>query len=252
MMAKSDRLAACCLVALVPAGAALAAPEQPAPVGPPAPRVSSHFHLSTLGDRRSERLERETLAALEAWYRSYQIAFEIELEVPVTVLLYPQQIFHHSTGAPNWADGVYEEDAGIRIATGGVARLERDLERVLAHKLAHAFITRRSGGRAPRWLQEGLAQALSLAPSASVSATARLAAGSLAALDYNGCLEFVQALIRVHGLETLMEVLTDLDRGLTTDEAFSVSAGATARQLYEEWSARPRGSPGAGGPGGQK
>jgi len=247
-----DLRAACCLVALVPLCATLAAPEQPAPAGPPAPRLSSHFQLSTVGDWRSDRLERETLAALESWYRSYQIAFAVELDVPVTVLLYPEHLFHRSTGAPPWADGVYELDAGIRIATGGVARLERDLERVLAHELAHAFITRCSGGRAPRWLQEGLAQALSFPHTATEPATSGLPAGSLAALDYTGCLDFVLALIRAHGVETLMEILKDLGRGLSLDEAFASATGATARQLFQEWTARPPAHPDTGGPGGQR
>jgi hypothetical protein len=252
MTLKTFLRAACCLVALVPLCATLAAPEQPAPAGPPAPRISSHFQLSTVGDWRSERLERETLAALESWYRSYQIAFEIELDVPVNVLLYPQHLFHRSTGAPPWADGVYEQDAGIRIATGGVARLERDLERVLAHELAHAFITRRSGGRAPRWLQEGLAQALSLPPTATEAAAVHAPAGSLATLDYTGCLDFVQTLIRAHGVETLMEVLKGLGHGLTLEEAFAAATGATAPQLYQEWTARPPAYTHAGGPGGRK
>jgi hypothetical protein len=207
------------------------------------PRVSAHFRLQTVGPRRSDRLERETVAALESWYRHFQITFEIEPPTPIPVFLFPQHLFfHHSTGAPPWADGIFDQEAGIRIATGGISRLEPDLERVLGHELAHAFIACRSAGHAPRWLHEGLAQMLARSTglghqSAESSAPA---AGTLETLDYSGSLAFVQDLAAAHGLEALIDVLAAQGRGLCVDDAFRLVTGASAAELFRDWSARSR------------
>ncbi len=201
--------------------------------GRPAPhRISPHFHLESVGSWRSERLERESLAALERWYRSFMIAFAAEPPTPIRVRLYSERTFHASTGAPSWADGSYARGQGIQVASGGVARLEPAMERVLAHELAHAFITARSAGRAPRWLQEGLAQAL--APGGE-DPPAPVAASSPDDLDHAGAHAFVQALIAAHGLATLLDLVAGLGQGEELGAAFRSRLGGPEGALLAGW-----------------
>ena len=58
--------------------------------------------------------------------------------------------------APGWAGAI--NDGRLRIPVQGLTSVTSDLARVLRHELTHSFITQKSHGRAPTWLQEGLAQ----------------------------------------------------------------------------------------------
>ena len=179
-----------------------------------------------------ERLEREALRALEKWHRRFLILFESEPEPPITVLLYPTVWFHKSTKAPRWADGMYERDGLIRVTVGGISRLEAELERVLAHELAHAFITQRSGGRAPRWLQEGMAQSLSGAPPRELPSPP---AATVDQLDHAGALAFTRSLQEQFGTEGLVSLLAALGDGAGEDEAFRTMTGASIGERYSRW-----------------
>jgi hypothetical protein len=154
--------------------------------------------------------------------------------VPIRVRLYPERLFHASTGAPPWADGAYARGDGIQVASGGVARLEEEMERVLAHELAHAFITHRSAGRAPRWLQEGLAQALS-PRGGHQAASPRSAMAHPEALDHAGAHAFTDALIQEHGLTALLDVLAALGRQQPLDCALRGGLGGSQEELYRAW-----------------
>lgn len=195
-------------------------------------RLSSHFRLATVGQPLSDRLQHEALEALEKWHRRFLILFETEPEPPIAVLFYPAHLFHRQTGAPPWADGVYEQDGLIRIAAGGVARLEPDIERVLAHELAHAFITVRSAGHAPRWLQEGLAQFLAGASSNPAFHTRATAPDSL---GYQGSLVFTQALERRFGITSLIDILAELRAGSSMSGAFETVTGVGSEALFVAW-----------------
>ncbi|MFQ5671107.1 MAG: hypothetical protein ACE5HD_11410 [Acidobacteriota bacterium] len=213
-------------------------------------RRSAHFILQTIGEQPYERLEREALQRLEKWYRRYRIQFEVQPPDPMAVLLYPRPAFHNLTGAPAWADGEYDGKGVLRVATSGGARMDDNLERILAHELAHAFIEARSSGKAPRWLQEGLAQYL--APHTVASAAPLPAGMTLNALDHAGSLGFIRALIQRHGLAALMDVLAALSQGMSQDEGFRRVTGLTARAQFIRWRAghplAPAAASGKGGP----
>ena len=201
-------------------------------------QVSSHFRVATVGQPLSDRLQHEALDALEKWHRRFLILFETEPEPPIAVLFYPAHLFHRQTGAPPWADGVYEQDGLIRIAAGGVSRLEPDLERVLSHELAHAFITVRSAGRAPRWLQEGLAQFLAGASSTPEAFRTRAVAPDN--LNYRGSLVFTRALEARFGIASLIDILAEMRSGSSVSRAFEAVTGVGSEDLFVAWSAGVR------------
>ena len=151
------------------------------------------------------------------------------------MLLYPRRTFHLQTGAPHWADGAYTADGAIHAAIGGVARVEPDLERRLAHELAHAFIANLSADLAPRWLQEGLAQALSdPRPGSRPSPVEAMAVEDL---DYRGTLDFTRSLLAEHGPEALRDALASMGDGASVEEAFRRYLGVPVVDLFATWRA---------------
>jgi len=199
-------------------------------------RTSTHFEVRTLGPR-SQRLEREALKVLETWHHRYMVLFEGEPVGPIPVILYPRRTFHESTGAPHWADGVYDSDGAIHAAIGGVARVAPGLERLLAHELAHAFINHLSGGRAPRWLQEGLAQALADSRPLNPGVRPSVAVTRPDLLDYEGTLRFTRHLLSLHATAAIRDALADMRTGHSSDAAFQARLGGTPVELLAAWSA---------------
>ena len=76
----------------------------------------------------------------------------------VTVVLYDAAQFQEVARVHGWVTGLF--DGKIRLPAGGTLPPRRELERILVHEYAHATIHDLARGRAPRWLHEGLAQAL--------------------------------------------------------------------------------------------
>ena len=71
-------------------------------------------------------------------------------------MLYPDETFREVTGSPHWSGGIY--DGRIKLPIGGLARGSERLARTVRHEYAHAAIVTLSKGKAPVWLNEGLAQ----------------------------------------------------------------------------------------------
>ena len=198
-------------------------------------RISTHFRVQTVGTPPSQRLEREVVQVLETWHHLFLVAFEHEPDGPIQVMLHSLNNFHRDTGAPHWANGVYTAQGTIHAAIGGVARVEADLERRLAHELAHAFITDLSAGEAPRWLQEGLAQAYSDLRPATAGNKPEITAATPADLGYSGTLAFARALLARLGQAALRDTLATMGSGHDVEAAFQAHTGATVAELFAHW-----------------
>jgi tetratricopeptide (TPR) repeat protein len=116
---------------------------------------SVHFQLKYNGTAEPE-LAREVLHTLESHYEQMASELNYEPPAPVGVVLYTQARFADTTHAPDWAGAL--NDGRIRVRVQGLSRVNSDLSRVLRHELTHSFIEQKTHGRAPTWIQEGLAQ----------------------------------------------------------------------------------------------
>jgi len=140
--------------------------------------ASSHFVLKFEG-RESTQAGRLVLNALEDAYRTVGARFAYYPLERVEVVLYPDETFRAVTNSPHWSGAVY--DGRIKMPIGGLERGSEALQRTLRHEYAHAAITTLSRGRAPVWLNEGLAQVAEDPPTAGRLNRLRmgLAAGDL-------------------------------------------------------------------------
>ncbi|HTU32189.1 MAG TPA: tetratricopeptide repeat protein [Candidatus Acidoferrum sp.] len=116
---------------------------------------SEHFTLKYYGGAAPE-LAPEILRTLEDEFNDIQSQLDYTPTNQISVILYTQQAFEDITRAPGWVDALY--DGRLRIPVQGLSSVTPELAHVLKHELTHAFITQKSDGRAPVWLQEGVAQ----------------------------------------------------------------------------------------------
>jgi tetratricopeptide (TPR) repeat protein len=116
---------------------------------------SSHFTLRYSGAAEPE-LAREMLRALETHYSAIESELNFTPPDPIGVILYTDQAFADITRAPGWVGAL--NDGRIRVPVQGLKNLTPELSRVLKHELTHSFIQQKTHGRAPTWIQEGLAQ----------------------------------------------------------------------------------------------
>ncbi|MBI5887596.1 MAG: hypothetical protein HZB82_02630 [Deltaproteobacteria bacterium] len=74
----------------------------------------------------------------------------------IEAVLYAKEQFRDVTRSPAWAGALY--DGRIKVPAGGITEKSSELEKVLFHEYTHSLVQRLSRGRAPTWLNEGLAQ----------------------------------------------------------------------------------------------
>ncbi|MFI5097933.1 MAG: peptidase MA family metallohydrolase [Candidatus Acidiferrales bacterium] len=116
---------------------------------------SAHFQLRYNG-AAEPGLARDILRTLEGHYQQIESALNYSPPEPVGVVLYTEQGFADITRAPEWVGAL--NDGRIRVPVQGLTGVTPELSRVLRHELTHSFIQQKTHGRAPTWLQEGIAQ----------------------------------------------------------------------------------------------
>jgi tetratricopeptide (TPR) repeat protein len=116
---------------------------------------SAHFQLKYNG-AAAPALAREVLRTLEGHYEQIESQLNYSPPEPIGVILYTQQGFADITRAPGWVGAL--NDGRIRVPVQGLSGVDSELSRVLRHELTHSFIQQKTHGRAPTWIQEGMAQ----------------------------------------------------------------------------------------------
>jgi tetratricopeptide (TPR) repeat protein len=116
---------------------------------------SSHFTLRYEGSQTADNLRAQILDTLENDYRDLQNDLGGSPR-NVFVSLYTDEAFFDVTQAPAWSAAL--NDGKIRIPISGVKSMTPQLARVLRHELTHSFVQQITHGRAPQWLNEGIAE----------------------------------------------------------------------------------------------
>ncbi len=172
-------------------------------------------------------------------------------DTPISAVLYSKEGFRDVTRSPAWAGALY--DGRIKIPTGGVTEKTSQLEAVLFHEYTHAVVHRIAKGRAPTWLNEGLAQYLENKREADYSKIlASIAAGggvrlshlegsfmgldtNSAALAYSASLSATEYIIREYGIYACKRILEELGSGRTLAQAVNSVLFISYGELQDSW-----------------
>ena len=137
---------------------------------------STHFTLRYSG-AAEPAMARDVLRTLERHFAAIETELSYAPPDLIGVILYTQQAFADITQAPAWVGAL--NDGRIRVPVQGLSSVTPELSRVLKHELTHSFIRQKARGRAPTWIQEGLAQWMEGKRSAgSAAALIRMAANA--------------------------------------------------------------------------
>jgi tetratricopeptide (TPR) repeat protein len=163
----------------------------------------------------------------------------------VTVVLYDAAQFQEVARVHGWVTGLF--DGKIRLPAGGTLPPRRELERILVHEYAHATIHDLARGRAPRWLHEGLAQALEGAtPDPMLRVPGRPTLAGLEELlsdadparartGYDVALWVVHDLLDRGGTVAMRRLMARLAAGETITTAVPAVYGLPLAELEHQW-----------------
>lgn len=221
-----------------------------APAPSAAPARGAQFRIRYDGGV-NEPLGMEVLQALTRAHEEYAKRLGGSPEGAVTVVLQAEAGFE-DTRVPEWAAGL--NDGTIHVPLRGVERLTPRLVAILRHELGHSFITSRTGGNCPTWLQEGLSQWLEGGDPAREDGVVAAAArdGKLipllsleppfqglseadAILAYAESLSAVAFIARTRGEAAIVRVLAALADRLPSEEALPVALALSYPELQRAW-----------------
>ena len=170
---------------------------------------------------------------------------------PITVTLYTEQQFTDITRAPAWAAAAF--DGRIRLPVRGALEDRAELDRVLTHELAHAFVRAAAPRGVPMWLNEGIASMVEprgmewaraevqragrLLPPARIQRSFRDLSDEDARLAYAQSALLARAIVDRHALGALNALLSDLGRGVPFDAAFRARAFETWPAFFSRFAA---------------
>ncbi len=213
--------------------------------------ASSHFVLKFEGPENVSA-GRIVLNALEDAYRRVGARFAYYPLERLEVILYTDQQFREITNSPHWSGAVY--DGRIKLPVGGVARGSESVARTLRHEYAHAAIGTLSRGKAPVWLNEGLAQVAEEVDEGGRAGRLRMALAAdglvpLSALEAgftrlgraDASLAYAEAyfaadyLLRKKGAYNVRRLLEAMATAATVDDAFRQTLSLPYEQFQREF-----------------
>src|ERR1700690_1494111 len=196
---------------------------------------TAHFNLKYYGGAAPD-LARAILRVLEDDFRDLESQLDYTPPESIGVILYTEQSFADITRAPGWVGAL--NDGRLRIPVQGLTGVTPDLAHVLKHELTHSFVGQKSHGRAPTWLQEGVAQYMEGRRSASVAAalvdaSAQGGVPSLGALEgswmglpensaalaYAWSLAVVESIVQAGGTSDISRLLDRVATSPSTEDA---------------------------------
>lgn len=196
---------------------------------------SAHFQLKYNGAAQPT-LAREVLHTLEGHFEEIASELNYTPPEPIGVVLYTQQEFSDITRAPGWVGAL--NDGRIRVPVQGLTSVDSELSRVLKHELTHSFIGQKTHGRAPTWIQEGVAQwmegkrsdenaavliqvydAGESAPLGQLEGSWMGLPGDVARYAYAWALANIEYIVETQGMGDVERILDHIAAGGTTEEA---------------------------------
>jgi tetratricopeptide (TPR) repeat protein len=196
---------------------------------------SAHFQLKYNGTAEPG-LAREVLHTLEGHYQQIESELNFSPPDPIGVVLYTQEAFGDITRAPGWVGAL--NDGRIRVPVQGLTGVDAELSRILRHELTHSFIQQKTHGRAPTWIQEGVAQwmegkrsdesaavllqvydAGQAAPLGMLEGSWMRLPGPMATYAYAWALANVEYIVQTQGMGDIERILDRLAAGTATEQA---------------------------------
>ncbi|MDD5084575.1 MAG: peptidase MA family metallohydrolase [Candidatus Omnitrophica bacterium] len=116
---------------------------------------SEHFIIRYEGDKK-ELEGYDIRELLREAYRVISQDLSYYFKRKIAVLLYTEADYNRVTEVPYWSAGLY--DGKLRVPAYKRSLREADLTKIIRHELTHAFVFELSAGKAPVWLNEGLAE----------------------------------------------------------------------------------------------
>lgn len=218
----------------------------------PGQRSLANDHFSIFADEAVPTSDlRRVESALSDEYDRQASLFGAPLEKPQVVVLYGGRRYFSLVSIPDWVSGVF--DGKIRVSLDVSRPSGPEVEAVLSHELAHAFIREISGGRAPGWLHEGLAQWCSGRRIPRADFRRELGSGHPRSLgdmegnlaipfdpdsaraNYAEALGIVEYLVATRGEGSIFCLVRDLGAGEELAPAIRRESGMTSAQLVSAW-----------------
>jgi len=195
---------------------------------------SPHFQLKYNGAEQPA-LARDVLRVLEMHFATIESELNYTPPEPIGVVLYTQQSFSDITRAPGWVGAL--NDGRIRVPVQGLTAVDSELSRVLKHELTHSFIQQKTRGRAPTWIQEGVAQWMEgkrsdenaavlvqiydggqAAPLGRMEGSWMGLSGDIAQYAYAWALANVEYIVETQGMSDVERVLDRIAAGASTED----------------------------------